>query len=75
MAAAIAVAAVVLVKNGTGRARDGVLFGLYLTCALAAILAIAESLGVWEGWIMIAVVVPILAVQWLRSRHRQDSPA
>lgn len=51
------------------------MFGLYLTFTLAAILAIATALGVWEGWVMIAVVAPMLVVQWLRSRHREESPA
>jgi hypothetical protein len=73
--AAIAVAAAVLLKSGTGKARDGVLFGLYLTFTLAAIFATAKALDVWEGWVMIAVVVPILTVQWLRYRHREESPA
>ena len=75
VAAAIAVAAVVLLKSGTGKARDGVLFGLYLTFTFAAVFATAKALDVWEGWVMIAVVVPILTVQWLRYRRREKSPA
>jgi hypothetical protein len=75
VAAAIAVGAVVLLKNRTGRARDGVLFGLYLTFVLAAIYAIAKALDVWEGWVMIAVTVPILTVQWLRNGASEESPA
>jgi hypothetical protein len=68
-AAAIAVAAVVLLENGTGKAKDGVLFGLYLTFTLAAVYATVTALDVWEGWVMIAVVAPILTVQ-LRDRYR-----
>jgi hypothetical protein len=64
------VAAVVLLENGTGKAKDGVLFGLYLTFTLAAVYATATALEVWEVWVMIAVVAPILTVQWLRDRHR-----
>ncbi len=75
VAAAIAVAAGVLLENGSGKARDGVLFGLYITFTLAAIFATAKALDVWEGWVMIAVAVPILTVQWLRYRHREKSPA
>jgi hypothetical protein len=72
VAAVIAVVAVVLLENGTGKAKDGVLFGLYLTFTLAAIFAIAKALGVWEGAVMIVVVVPMLTVMWLRDRRRGD---
>lgn len=70
-AAVVAVAAVVLLENGTGKAKDGVLFGLYLTFTLAAIYATARAIDVWEGWVMLALVVPVLTVKWLRNRHRE----
>ncbi len=73
VAAVIAVGVAVLFKNGTGKAKDGVLFGVYLTFTLAAIYATAKALDVWEGWVMISVVVPILTVQWLRNRHREET--
>jgi hypothetical protein len=70
-ATVIALTAAVLLESGTGRARDGVLFGVYLAFALAAITAIATALDVWDVWVMVAVVVPIVTVQWLRRRSRQ----
>jgi len=73
--AVIAGVAVVLLENGTGKAKDGVLFGLYLTFALAATFAAAKALDVWEGVVMIAVVLPILTVRWLRERRREETPA
>jgi hypothetical protein len=61
--------AAVLLESGTGKAKDGVLFGLYLTFTLAAIYAAASALDAWEGWVVVAVMVTILTVQWLRKRH------
>ena len=78
VAAAIAVTAFVLL-NRAGWAmhgvRDGVLLGVYLTFILTAIYAIAKALDVSEVWVMIAVVVPMLAVAWWRKRHGEKSPA
>jgi hypothetical protein len=74
-ATVVALAAAFLLDSGTGKARDGVLFGLYLTFALAAINAAAKALDVWEVWVMVAVVAPITTVQWLRGRHRRRTGA
>ena len=75
VSAAIAVTAVVLFDNGSSKAKDGLLFGVYLSFTLAAVLATGQALDVWEGWVMIAVVVPLVAVQRLRRRSRERTPA
>lgn len=75
VAAAIAVTAIVLFDSDSGKAKDGALFGAYLTFTLAAVLATGKALDVWAGWVMFAVVVPLVAVQWLRGRKRDQGLA
>ena len=71
-AAVISVTAVVLLDDGTGLARDGVLFGLFITFMLTATSATANALDVGEGWVIWAVVVLVVAVKWLRNRNRDE---